>query len=219
MIKIGIVDDKRNVRINLVEGLKLYEFIEVKLVCENGAHFLEEIKLKPDNECPEIVLMDIDMPEMDGITAIRHAKVIYPNIEFIVLTVFDEDEKIFEAIKAGASGYLLKDESVQNIASFIQQVKEFRAVPMTPAIARRTLKLLTADKNETAKADVYSFNLGQREKEVLGLMVEGLNYKKIAEKLGLSHYTVRNQITSIYQKLHVTCKVDAVKLAIKNKLH
>lgn len=218
MIRIGIIDDKRNIRTSLVQGLKQYAFIDVKLVCENGAHFIEEIKLQPEKDRPEIVLMDIDMPEMDGITTIKHAKVIYPNIEFLVLTVFDEDEKIFEAIKAGASGYLLKDESIKNIADFIQQVKEFRAVPMSPAIARRTLRLLSQPLSEKSENSSGFPKLGQRETEVLKLMVEGLNYKRIADKLGISHYTVRNQITSIYQKLHVTCKVDAVKLAIKNKL-
>jgi DNA-binding NarL/FixJ family response regulator len=216
MIKIGIVDDKRIIRANLRE-LAHYDFIDIVLIANNGAEFLEEIKILPAESRPEIVLMDIDMPEMDGITAIRHAKVIYPHIEFLVLTVFDEDEKIFETIKAGASGYLLKDESIKNIAHFIQQVKEFRAVPMSPAIARKTLRLLSEPPSEKENASTPHPALGQRETEVLRLMVEGLDYKEISERLNVSHYTVRNQITSIYQKLHVTCKVDAVKLAIKNK--
>lgn len=217
MIKIGIVDDKRIIRANLQE-LAHYDFIDIALIANNGAAFLEEMKKLPSENRPEIVLMDIDMPEMDGITAIRHAIAIYPQIEFLVLTVFDEDEKIFEAIKAGSSGYLLKDESIKNIANFIQQVKEFRAVPMSPAIARKTLRLLSEPLPNKENASDSLSALGQKETEVLRLMVEGLDYKEISKKLNVSHYTVRNQITSIYQKLHVTCKVDAVKLALKNKI-
>lgn len=218
MIKIGIVDDKRIIRNNLMDGLRHQEFLDLKLIAKNGKEFLQMMKETSESDLPEIVLMDLDMPEMDGITTIQHAKVLYPKIEFLVLTVFDEDEKIFEAIKAGASGYLLKDESVPTIADFIRQVKEFRAVPMSPAIARKTLRFLTETTRNVKKENVAESNLSPRETDVLRLMVEGYNSRKIADKLGISHFTVRNQITSIYQKLHVCCKVDAVKLAIKNKL-
>ncbi len=218
MIKIAIVDDKRLNRINRAEEIKKSAKIKVVFTAQNGLEFLEKIKETSDEEKPDVVLMDIDMPEMNGIEAVRHSKLIYPQIEFIMLTVFDEDTKIFEAIKAGASGYLLKDESTSTIIDFIQQVKEFRTVPMSPAVARKALKLLSESSKETIKTSNAISGLTSREKEVLSGMVNGLDYKEIATSLSVSPNTVRNQISSIYQKLHVSCKVDAVKIAIKNNL-
>lgn len=217
MIKIAIVDDKRIMRTERTRELTYSGEIEVLFTSQNGEEFLEKMKELKPSEQPEIVLMDIDMPEKNGIDTVRDAKQIYPNVEFLMLTVFDEDEKIFEAVKAGASGYLLKDESSENIVTFIKQVKGFRTVPMSPAIARKALRLLCSSPqiiNETTN----SSNLTPREIEVLKGMVEGLDYKEIAEKLIVSPNTVRNQISSIYQKLHVTSKVDAVKIALKNGL-
>jgi DNA-binding NarL/FixJ family response regulator len=135
-----------------------------------------------------------------------------------MLTVFDEDDKIFEAVKAGASGYLLKDENTETIISFIVQVKEFRTVPMSPAIARKALKLLSAVESKQEPEQKIETGLTPRETEVLRGLVEGLDHKEIAAKLFVSPNTVRNQISSIYKKLHVTGKVDAVKIAFKNKL-
>lgn len=218
MIKVAIVDDKRLNRLNRADELSYSENIKVVFTSQNGQEFLETMKALSQNELPEIVLMDIDMPEKNGIDTVREAKVIYPGVEFLMLTVFDEDEKIFEAVKAGASGYLLKDESTETIINFIQQVKEFRAVPMSPSVARKALKLLCGGSSFTQQEKTAENTLTPREIEVLKGLVEGLDYKEIAEKLFVSPNTVRNQITSIYTKLHVTCKVDAVKLAIKNKM-
>jgi len=217
MIKIAIVDDKRIMRTERTRELTYSGEIEVLFTSQNGEEFLEKMKELKSTEHPEIVLMDIDMPEKNGIDTVRDAKQIYPAIEFLMLTVFDEDEKIFEAVKAGASGYLLKDESSENIITFIKQVKEFRTVPMSPAIARKALRLLCSSP-QASNEPTNSSNLTPREIEVLKAMVEGLDYKEIAEKLIVSPNTVRNQISSIYQKLHVTSKVDAVKIALKNKL-
>eukprot|EP01041_Mallomonas_annulata_P024094 gene24094-44749_t len=119
-----------------------------------------------------------------------------------MLTVFDDDDKIFEAIQAGASGYLLKDESPKTILNYLQQVKEFRSVPMSPAVARKTLKLLSNTPVVKVVEKVLETNLSPREIEVLKGLVEGLDYKEIAEQLDSSPNTVRNQISSIYQKLH-----------------
>jgi DNA-binding NarL/FixJ family response regulator len=218
MIKVAIVDDKRLNRLNRADELKQSKKTEVVFTAQNGEEFLEKMKSLKQSELPEIVLMDIDMPEKNGIDTVREAKTIYPGIEFLMLTVFDEDEKIFEAIKAGASGYLLKDESTETIISFIQQVKEFKAVPMSPSVARKALKLLSGSSALSQPETVTQNILTPREVEVLRGLVEGLDYKEIAEKLSVSPNTIRNQITSIYSKLHVTCKVDAVKLALKNKI-
>jgi DNA-binding NarL/FixJ family response regulator len=215
MIKIAIVDDKRIMRVERSREISASNQIKILFTAQNGQEFLEIMKDCLKEELPEIVLMDIDMPEKNGIDTVRDAKTIYPNVEFLMLTVFDDDEKIFEAVKAGASGYLLKDESSASIITFIQQVKEFRTVPMSPAIARKALRLLCSNPS-IEKKQSNTTDLTPREIEVLRGLVDGLDYKEIAEQLIVSPNTVRNQISSIYQKLHVTCKVDAVKIAIKS---
>lgn len=218
MLRIAIVDDKRFNRVNLKAELEGSGKVQVLFTAENGVDFLEQMKETLASDIPEMVLMDIDMPEKNGIDTVRIAKQIYPSIEFLMLTVFDDDDKIFDAIQAGASGYLLKDESPKTILNYLQQVKEFRSVPMSPAVARKTLKLLSNAPVVKIIETVVESNLSPRETEVLKGLVEGLDYKEIAEKLDSSPNTVRNQISSIYQKLHVTCKVDAVKVALKNNI-
>lgn len=218
MIKIAIVDDKRFNRVNLSAELENTSKVKVLFTAENGNDFLEIMKECKASDIPEIVLMDIDMPEKNGIETVRDAKIIYPSIEFLMLTVFDDDDKIFDAIKAGASGYLLKDETPKTILNFLEELKEFRSVPMSPAVARKTLRLLSNAPVVTIVEKVIESNLSPRETEVLKGLVEGLDYKEIAERLDSSPNTVRNQISSIYQKLHVTCKIDAVKLALKNNI-
>jgi DNA-binding NarL/FixJ family response regulator len=215
MIKIALVDDKRIMRVERSREISASNQIKILFTAQNGQEFLEIMKERSKDELPEIVLMDIDMPEKNGIDTVRDAKAIYPNVEFLMLTVFDDDEKIFEAVKAGASGYLLKDESSANIITFIQQVKEFRTVPMSPAIARKALRLLSSNPS-IQKCSSTTTDLTPREIEVLKGLVGGLDYKEIAQQLFVSPNTVRNQISSIYQKLHVTCKVDAVKVALKS---
>lgn len=218
MIKIAIVDDKRINRLDRAKELEHNGDIKVVFMSQNGEEFLEKLKELPITSHPEIVLMDIDMPEKNGIDTVRDAKTIYPNIEFLMLTVFDDDDKIFEAVKAGASGYLLKDENSETIITFIKQVKEFRTVPMSPAIARKALKLLSLIPSHNNENKETQSVLTPREQEVLKGLVEGLDHKEIAEKLIVSPHTVRNQISSIYKKLHVSGKVDAVKIALKNNL-
>ncbi|MCC7332581.1 MAG: response regulator transcription factor [Flavobacteriales bacterium] len=215
MIRIAIVDDKRIMRVERSREIGANSNIKVLFTAQNGQEFMEKMKELPTNEHPEIVLMDIDMPEKNGIETVRDAKIIYPYVEFLMLTVFDEDDKIFEAIKAGASGYLLKEESSSTICEFIQQVKEFRSVPMSPAIARKALRLLSSQSQTESKNQESKHSLTTRELVVLKELVNGLDYKEIAEQLCVSPNTVRNQISSIYQKLQVNCKVDAVKIAIK----
>lgn len=217
MIKLALVDDNRITRIGRADELRYSGKVEVLFTAQDGDDFLEKMKLSSPKHLPDIVIMDIDMPVKNGIDAIRIAKPIYPDTEFIMLTVFDEEEKIFEAIKAGASGYILKDESTDAILNHLEQVKEFKAVPMSPSVARKVLKLMTGGPSITSP-DFNNHQLTAREIDVLKSMVNGLNYREIGDQLDISPNTVRNQISSIYKKLHVTCKVDAVKVALKNKL-
>jgi DNA-binding NarL/FixJ family response regulator len=162
--------------------------------------------------------MDLEMPIMDGIQTITRATVAYPDVKFIVLTVFEDDEKIFEAIKAGAGGYLLKDDSAVNIIDAITNVVEYNGIPMSPAIARKAMELLKQSavpfSNESSPVDSA---LSDREMEILKEMVTGKNYKAIGEKLFISPLTVRKHVAHIYEKLHVNSRAQIINLAHKNK--
>nr|MCU0405323.1 response regulator transcription factor [Chitinophagaceae bacterium] len=197
--------------------------LEVILTAQNGKDFLEQLKANSQGAQPDIVLMDIDMPVMDGITSVRETKLRYPQIQVLMLTIFDEDEKIFQAITAGADGYLLKDEPVEKIREAIINLLEMKGAPMSPGIARRVLKLLgrpplTATTQEEPKSDTDTA-LSEREQSILQLLVDGLGYKEIANQLGISPNTVRNHISKIYKKLHVNTRAQAqsVMHSQKNK--
>jgi len=163
--------------------------------------------------------MDLEMPEMDGIDTIRIAKSIYPQVHFIVLTVFDDDEKIFEAIKAGASGYLLKHEPASVLEDAIVNVLETGGAPMSPAIARKTLHLLSRTNEATENATTSSIpsSITDREQEILQHMITGWDAKRIASELSLSVLTVRKHIANIYDKLHVNSRAQVITMAHRNK--
>ncbi|MFY8020434.1 MAG: response regulator [Bacteroidia bacterium] len=213
VIQLVIVDDKQPNRVSLKEKLSFVPEVNVVFLAANGEDFLEqmaELKQKID-----IVLMDIDMPIMDGIKAVNIGSQLYPETKFVMLTVFDDDEKIFEAIKSGAIGYLLKDENADRIVDAIKEITEFGGSPMSPRIARKALQILmnaqvSIDKKQES-------GLSDRELEILKGLVDGYDYKIVAEKLFISPLTVRTHITKIYKKLRVNNKVQAVNLAIKNK--
>lgn len=221
-IPIAIVDDKSPNRTSLAEKLNFSEEIEVKFTASNGAAFLDCMKEFSPAQLPQVVLMDIEMPVMDGIEAVRTGRQLYPEVKFLMLTVFDDDDKIFEAIKAGAGGYLLKDEKIAVIIDCIQQLAEIGGAPMSPRIARKALDMLMKvsleNKNNTQPSAARQTALSPRETEVLRLLVDGYDYRATAEKLFLSTHTVRKHIANIYNKLHVTSKAQAIKIAMKNKL-
>ncbi len=221
-IPIALVDDNAQSRITLAERINSSDEIEVRFIALNGEDFLEQMKKLSFQELPKVVLMDIEMPNMNGIEAVGFGKALYPEIQFLMLTVYDDDEKIFEAIKAGATGYLLKDEKVSKIIEWVQQVAEQEGAPMSPAIARKAIAMLaqTSDINKTneKQSTPPQTILSKRETEILRLLVEGYDYRATAEKLFLSSYTVRTHITNIYHKLHVTSKAKAINVAIKKNL-
>jgi DNA-binding NarL/FixJ family response regulator len=215
-IHIAIVDDKPLNRQALKQ--KLHEYAEINLLFEakNGKDFVEKIKLADSK--PEVVLMDLEMPEMNGIETINFASAAYPNTKFIVLTIFEDNDKIFEAIKAGASGYLLKEESGVNIVDAITNVYEYNGIPMSPVIARKAMELLkqlpTTTLN-TNKNEDKSEILSDREIEILKELSTGKNYKAIGETLFISPMTVRKHVSNIYNKLHVGSKAQLVNIAHK----
>lgn len=216
--RLALVDDKPHILSSLGRGLTESGKVEIMFTANNGAGFLDQLKTLPENKHPQVVLMDIDMPVMNGIDAVRNCSNLYPNIQYIMLTVFDDDDKLFDALTAGAHGYLLKEESADAIFRAIEEVVEKKGAPMSPRIARKTLQLLISDtKKNIPDNGLSKSGLTEREIEILKNMVSGLDYRQIGEKLFISPNTVRNHISKIYDKLHISSKTQAVNLAIKNK--
>lgn len=218
MIYLALVEDKQNLRSTLEAKLNALENYEVLFTAENGKDFLEKMMVARKNIEPNLVLMDIDMPIMDGIEAVKEGKERYPDLKFLMLTIFDEENKIFSAIKAGAEGYLLKDEPINKITEAINSLLNNEGAPMSPSIARRALKLLmhsTLENNIKSNDLKPEYNLTEKEKEVLNLLIEGFEYKEIALKMNISPNTVRNHIANIYKKLHVTSRTQAIRVYTK----
>lgn len=185
----------------------------------SGYACLQELKGLPDSKLPQVIFMDLEMPGMTGIETIAIAKATYPQIHFIVLTVFDDDDKIFDAIRAGASGYLLKHEPSAFLHEAVVNVLEYGGAPMSPAIARKTLLLLSNSAKTGAPhtGEALPSFLTEREKEILQYTVNGWDAKRIAVKLNISTLTVRKHIANIYQKLQVQSKAQIIQMAHKNK--
>jgi len=220
MIKIAIVDDRDHVRDTLEKRLQYTGEIKVVQTSCNGEDFLIYMKSTQPLNQPEVVIMDIEMPVLNGIDTVATASVLYPDIKFIMLTVFDSEDAIFNAIKAGAHGYLLKDEDTDTIIEHIKLVADGKGAVMSPAIARKALDLLMGKNSKTQTTDVTiksETTLTEREIAVLDCLVNGLDHKSISQKLDISPATVRTHLANIYRKLHVSSKSQAVGLALKRK--
>lgn len=215
-IKVAIAEDQHFLSKAIQEKLSFFEDISVKTVATNGKDLLE--KLSKDTRI-DIVLMDIQMPEMDGISATEIVKNKYPHIKVIMLTVFDDDDYIFEAIKAGANGYLLKEIEAEKLHKSLIEVLQDGA-PMTPNIAMKTLNLLRKKdtKTQPKTPEEQEIQLSKRETEILLHLSKGLNYNNIANNLMISPSTVRKHIENIYKKLRVHNKVEALLKAQKQNL-
>ena len=199
-ITLGLVEDQALLADDLVEKLSLHDELTVVLTARNGVDLLEKLQ----HSQPQVLLMDIEMDQMDGIDATRRVKTLYPPIKIIMLTVFDDDQKLFDAIRAGASGYLLKDTPAQKLGNAIQEVLDGGA-PMSPSIASKALNLLRTapDKPPQQRNIAEEANLTQREQEVLELLAQGLSVKQISEKLFVVEKTIRKHLEHIYEKLQV----------------
>jgi DNA-binding NarL/FixJ family response regulator len=176
------------------------------------AHCLDVIENIKDTK-PDVVIMDIDMPGMNGIEGVKLIRKNFPTVQILMLTVFDDDEKVFAAIKAGAGGYILKNAEPKNLLQAISEVYNGGA-PMTPGIARKVLHQFQTILPEVEK----DFHLSMREREVLSLLVDGLSYKMIAGKLNITYDTVRAHMKKIYEKLHVASMTEAVAKAITQNI-
>jgi DNA-binding NarL/FixJ family response regulator len=219
MIRVAIADDKINNRKVIADKLSCNSLITLVFEAVNGEDFLTQLRALPENKRPHIVLMDLEMPEIDGVATIGTASSLYPDIKFVVLTIFDDDDKILKAIKAGACGYLLKEESGPTITAMLLNLWEGGAGPISPSIAYKILQLVQkplVDASNDAAASL--FMLTEREKEILQLLSQGLEYKEIGQKIFISPNTVKKHCINIYQKLHVNSKAQALCIAYKKGL-
>lgn len=164
----------------------------------------------------KLVLMDIDMPWTNGIDATRVIKQAFPDVQVLILTVFDDNERVFDAICAGADGYILKSSTPHDIVRAIKDTLNGGS-PMTASVARKVLSLFARQEHSTKPSSQLS-PLTDKEQQVLARLVEGDSYKMIADKLGISIDTVRFHIRHIYGKLHVNSATEAVSLALRKKL-
>jgi DNA-binding NarL/FixJ family response regulator len=174
---------------------------------------LDVIKNIEDTK-PNVVLMDIELPGINGIEAVSILHKKYPDLKILMQTIFEDNEKIFNSILAGASGYILKNTSPARFLEFIKETYEGGA-PMSPSVAAKVLKMM-AEQSSPAKTEI--FDLSYREKEILSCLVKGMSYKLIADACFISIDTVRGHIRNIYEKLHVHSKGEAVAKAIKSKI-
>ncbi len=214
-LKIAIAEDNSFLAKAVIEKLSYFNDLSYKFKGVNGAELIGKLEV---NHNIDVILMDIQMPEMDGIKATEIIKGKYPHIKIIMLTVFDDDENIFNAIKAGANGYLLKEIDAENLHKCILEVVNGGA-PMTPSIALKTLNLLRNPlTTENSTTELEEIKLTTRETEILEQLSKGLNYNEIADNLIISPSTVRKHIENIYKKLQVRNKMEAVLMAQKHKL-
>lgn len=213
-IRVFLCDDHTLFRQGIRKLLELEGDIKVVGEAGNGQAALDMLK----NTGPDVILMDIGMPQMDGVTATCKIKKKFPHIKIIILTVYEDEPHIFEAIKAGAMGYLLKDVSIEEVLEAIHRVYKGEAL-IQPAIATKVLKeFAMMDKRSIKEGDKFYNDLTERENDILRLIVLGGTNKDIAKKLGIAEKTVKNHISNIFQTLHVNNRTQAALYAFNKKL-
>lgn len=213
-LNLCVVDDNVFLMKAVLEKVSFFEDLKVTFTANNGKELLEQLSTQ---NLPDLILMDIEMPVMDGIEATNLVKQKYPSIKIIMLTVFDNDENIFNAIKAGADGYLLKEVQADILYKGILETMNGGAA-MNPSIALKTLKLLRNPVDFNLETEKEQIQLSSREIEVLEQLSKGLSYTVIASNLYLSPHTVRKHIENIYGKLQVHSKIEAVQKARRNNI-
>ena len=209
MIRIAVYDDSLIRRESLKAFIDLMPELEWVGGYENCLGILENIEAA----CPDIILMDIEMPAVNGLEGLALARQKYPGIKVIMQTAFDDDEKVFAALQAGAEGYILKSASVLQMMQSIDEVMKGGA-SMSPSIALKVMRYF----NNIQSVSANNYKLTGKETEVLKLLAQGLSYKMVADQMGISYFTVNNHIKKVYEKLQVHSLGEAVALAHKNKL-
>ena len=213
-LRIALAEDNSFLADSITERLSFFDDLNLKFWAKNGEEMLSNLE---SNNNIDVVLMDIQMPRLDGISTTKILKSKYPHIKVIMLTVFDDDDNIFNAIQAGADGYLLKETQAKELYNGILSVLEGGAA-MTPSIATKTLNML---RNPDRKAGVAPLDdielLTKRETEILEHLSKGLSYIAIGNNLNISPHTVRKHLENVYKKLQVHNKIEAVQKAKDNR--
>lgn len=185
--------------------LSLSEYLEYVGEAENCSHALRDM----EESKPDVVLMDINMPEVDGLEGLKIIKKVYPKINILIQTAYDDDEKVFTAIRSGASGYILKSDQPLRLIQAIQEVNEGGAV-MNPAIALKVMEYFNPKVKESP--------LSPKENEILEKLAQGLSYKMVADELGITYNTVNTYTKRIYEKLHISSLGEAIAWYYKNRV-
>lgn len=208
--RIVIFDDNIKRR----ESLEMLIDLSDDMICVGSFPDCSNVLNNIDKSEPDLVLMDIDMPNVNGIEGVTIIRTKYPHLKILMQTVFEDDEKLFACIRAGADGYILKKAQPQELLDAINEALEGGA-PMTPSIARQVLRFVGSTENKQKSED---FKLTARETEILSLLVQGLSYKMIASRCFVSLPTVNSHVQHIYEKLQVNSAVEAVTKAIGDKI-
>lgn len=208
-IKVSVIEDREHIRIGLMRLINGSE----GLVCGGDYGTMEEALEKIPENLPDVVLCDIGLPGMDGIEGTKILKEKYPNLIVLVLSVYDDDDRIIDALCAGATGYLLKTTPAEKILESLREVIDGGA-PMSPEIARRVIKLF----RQSPPPKQVDYDLTPHEIRILKMLVDGHTYKTTANELGVTVHAVSFHMRNIYDKLHVHSKSEAVAIALKNRL-
>jgi DNA-binding NarL/FixJ family response regulator len=212
-LRITIFDDNKNIR----ESIRmLLETVPEFVVAGSFCHVLDCIDDVRETK-PDVVLMDIEMPGMTGIEAVYKIKKEFPNVQILMQTVFEDDDRVFDSICAGASGYILKNHLNTKLVDAITEL-QFGGSPMSPSVARKVLNKLQQIPQHIKPEEAPDYHLTPREKDVLSCLVNGLSYKMIASDLNISYETVRSHVKKIYEKLHVASLTEVVAKAINQRI-
>lgn len=214
MIRIAITEDNAIALKSLEEKLAGFNDILVKHTAKNGSEILENLKQNP---LIDLILMDIEMPVMNGIEATAKIKEQYPQIKIVMITIYDDDDYIFNAIKAGADSYILKDTRAEKIYETLTDTLNGGSV-MSPSIAIKALQLLKGAAHIKTSAKQETLLLSDRETEILEQLSKGMTNKNIAEKLFISPFTVKRHIENIYKKLQAQNRIDLIEKARREGL-
>lgn len=218
-VHISLVEDNTTLQRRFKNNFSMFDEVVLDFVAGSGESALELLEEMPAEELPEIVLMDIELPGISGIETTAVIKENYPDIDVIMITVFEDLDKIMDSIRSGAVGYLLKDETTQYIVESILEVKNGGA-PMTRSVARKIFGTIKSTDIAVRDEDSNEFEYGltSREVSIIKLLVASKTYTQIAEDLFISPHTVKSHIKNIYKKLHVHSKTSLVKIALNRKM-
>jgi DNA-binding NarL/FixJ family response regulator len=215
--RVAFVEDNYNVRSRLIERFRFFDEIDLVFGSGTGEEFLETMSEIEPEQLPDVVLMDIELPGASGIETTAVLKEQWPETDVLMFTVFEDEEKIFEAIQAGAAGYLLKDASVGDVVGAILELRRGGA-PMSSSVAKRVLRFVQTGATNASRPAEETFDLSAREIEILHQLVAGDTEHAIADKLCISPNTVRTHVKNVYKKLHVHSRASAVRVALSNNL-